>query len=347
MELGISSLDVAIIWYVDYFSNGEEYPSDKQIEECITKNSFPHLKYFYDSSPIKDMLKVGNYDDIVCKQNENTTYIENLPNKLVIETRVCDKPAKNFPYLITELKKNNITLNKIIDIEFFESYKSHENYLINLDDSLEDKLKSYSDTKNKYRTISHKGLVRKIYESEFKHFEEVLLGGEASGFYDLLDENLDKIAKGEFSAFLDTEKIHIQVAICSFGNLKEIPVLAYFGYGNYYPFASHLKNKNSRFARFSQLNHGDTIDLQYYLDEIKKPKQVKTVEIKRKIDECQQGYFSHYQNNFDIYSRRTQHIAKNGDGSEYPVYVDRLMMLEPVTRTKSAALLAYNYPFYE
>lgn len=347
MEFGIFSLGLAIRWYVDYFSNGEELLTDEQVKECESKNYFPHLKYFYDSSPIVDMKNIDKYENFVkTDRDSNIAYIENVPNKIVVETRVDEKPAKDFSFLSSELAKKAITLEKVIDIEFFETYKSHENYLINLDDSLEERLEQYSDETHKMKPLSHRGFVRKLYELEFSNFEDVLFGEEPSKFYELLDDNISKISGSAFSAFLDTEKIHIQIAVCSFGNLKEVPVLAYFGYGNYYPFASYMKNKNDRYGRFSQLNHGDVIDLDRYISEIRKPKDLKTKEIQHRINECQLGYLEHYKTNLDFYSRRTAHLKKHGSGDEFPEFVDRLMMLEPVTRTKSAALIAYDYPYY-
>ncbi|WP_039978425.1 hypothetical protein [Vibrio jasicida] len=348
MEFGVFSLGSAIRWYVDYFSNGEAILTDEQVKECESKNCFPHLKYFYDSSSIVDIKNIENYEDVVItsKSITNIAYIHNIPNKIIVETRVDEKSAKDFSFLNNELAKESITLEKVIDIEFFETYKAHENYLIHLDCSLEEILERYSDETSKMGPLSHRGLVRKLYESEFKNFEEVLFGEEPAKFYDLLDDNISKISTRSFSAFLDTEKIHIQFAICSFGKFKEIPVLAYFGYGNYYPFASYMKNKNDRYNRFSQLNHGDLIDLNYYISEIKKSKNQKTREIQSKINECQLGYLEHYNSNLNFYSRRSTHMSKHGNGYEFPEFVDRLMMLEPATRTKSAALIAYDYPYY-
>lgn len=346
MELGISSLDSAIRWYIDYMSNGEGHLCDPDIKECISKNYFPHLKYYYDSSNIKDFISIDNYKDIVVPIDKKITHINNLPNKIVVETRVEEKKSDDFSFLKNELDKKNITLEKVIDIEFFEYLKSHENYLIHLDDSIEDKLKGYSDKTGPMSNISHKGLVRKIYESEFKEFEEVLFGNDPAKFYDILDKNLKKIDNRCFSAFLDTEKIHIQLAICTYETIKEVPVLAYFGYGNYYPFISCMKNKNKRYARFSQLNHGDKIDGRYYIEQIMKSGDSKDEEIKNIINDCQLGYYDYFDKNLSFASRRDQYIAKNGEGNEFPELVDRLIMLEPIIRTKSSALVAYNYPFY-
>jgi len=43
MELGVSSLALAIGWKVEYSSMGEEYISDSDINRCIQQGAFPHL----------------------------------------------------------------------------------------------------------------------------------------------------------------------------------------------------------------------------------------------------------------------------------------------------------------
>jgi len=218
---------------------------------------------------------------------------------------------------------------------------------MNLNNTIQEKLMKYDNTTGYMNSISHRSLVRKLYESEFEEFEEVLLGEDPFNFFEIMNEKVNKISGSAFSAFLDTEKIHIQFAMCSFGAYEDVPVIAYFGYGNYYPFSTMLKNKNDRFMRFSQLNSSDEIKVDHFLNEIKKSKLQKSNELKSKINECQKSYRNHFENNLNFSTRRERFINKYGENGEYPEYVDRLMMLEPAIRTKSAALVAYDYNFYK
>jgi len=95
---------------------------------------------------------------------------------VVVDTRIDEKEVSQYPELQQVLAKKGITLEKVIDVEFFEYFKCHENYLANLNESIEDKLTRYSDHKPFIGKLSHKDLVRKLYESEFSEFEEVFLG---------------------------------------------------------------------------------------------------------------------------------------------------------------------------
>jgi len=144
---------------------------------------------------------------------------------------------------------------------------------------------------------------------------------------------------------MDTEKIHIQFAVCCKGSNKAT-VLAYFGYGNYYPLYASLKNKSTRFSRFSMLNKSDNIDVNYYISEMSKQLKVREKELRDKIDNCQQHYQSYFSANFDFTLRRNSYIQKTGQQPTYCAGVDRLMMLEPVMRTKSATAVAYVHDFY-
>ncbi|HDU8491120.1 TPA: hypothetical protein RG418_002110 [Aeromonas hydrophila] len=353
MELGVYDLRSAIEWYVNYTSNNEEFPNPYETEKLISDNAFPHLKYFYSQDNI-DLAIINGTPKVIAIKDKNTSIIKNIPNDIHVETRRASKRPDEYIYLKNRLIDEGITLEEVIDIEFFERYESHVNYNLELTGEIESVYEKYSDTITNSaslsgfirKTKSHRDLIKLLYRMEFDQFESIFMNESTSHLYDVLDDSGNKIDKSKFTAFLDTEKIHLQFAICSYGAFNKIPVLAYFGYGNYYPFSQSIKQKHDRLERFSQLNKGDDISAEYYLKEIKKPSAKKSLELKNKINNCQKKYYEHFNNNFNLEHVRKKHIAMNGNKNKYSPHIDSFMMLEPRIRTKSAALVAYDYPFY-
>lgn len=353
MELGVYDLRSAIEWYINYTSNNEDLAEPHETEKLISDNAFPHLKYFYSQDDI-DLSIFNGTPKVITIKNKNTSIIKNIPNDIHVETRRASKRPDEYIYLKSRLTAAGITLEEVIDIEFFERYESHVNYNLELTGEIERVYEKYSDTITNSastggfirKTKSHRDLIKLLYKMEFKQFESIFMNESTSHLYDVLDDSGNKIDKSRFTAFLDTEKIHLQFAICSYGIFKKIPILAYFGYGNYYPFSQAIKRKHDRLERFSQLNKGDDISIEYYLKEIEKPSTKKASELKNKINHCQKKYFEHFNENFNLERVREKHFAKNGNKNKYSPHIDSFMMLEPIIRTKSAALVAYDYPFY-
>ncbi|ELM3717537.1 hypothetical protein RYR53_000532 [Aeromonas hydrophila] len=352
MELGVYDLESAVAWYINYISNGDEYPDQSDIVRCIHGKTFPHLDYFYGKNDI-DPIKI-NESPKITKRRNGSVIITNIPNDIQVDTKVTKKMPDEYSYLSTKLREKNITLENVLDIEFFERYEAHINYHLQLTGGIEEVYKEFSNSvepsvnhKVMFRkTKSPQSLIKLLYEMQFNEFESIFMGGDSSHLYDVLDDSGEKIDKKKFTAFLDTEKIHMQFAMCSFGPFKNIPVLAYFGYGNYYPFSQKVKNKNDRLERFSQINKGDIIDTEYYMRELTRSNNDKTKDLQKKINECQKNYHEYFKEKFDLKDIKKKHLENNGCENNYPSFVDSFMMLEPVIRTKSAALIAYEYPFY-
>lgn len=357
MKIGIYNLESAIEWIIDSQSNGEYFATSEDIVKNIEMNYFPILKYLYSNQSIEDLNNSNFFDkkEIIQKINSNTYRINEIPNRILVETRLNEKKASLFEKLQKELKKDRIKLEKIIDIEFFEYYEIHQKYLESLNGKDEEKLLKFSDDKRSlkdkelnisFKWPSQREMIRNFNKCDCSNFEYTFFQEDPVKLIEVLNNNNDGINKKEFSTFMDTEKIHIQMAICSKGNQKNIPVLAYFGFGNYYPFAASIKNKDNRFKRFSQINNSDNIDSKYYLKEIQKSQLEKEIYLKELINSSQLEYHSYFEKNFNLKKRKDIFEKKYNSKTEFSLFTDDLLMLDPIFRTKSAALIAYDYKFY-
>ncbi len=352
MELGICNLRSAISWYLEYTSNGDYYIPEDDIDRHIINKTFPHIEYFYDQRDI-DLDKINSSPKIIKLKANGDAIITSIPNNILVHTNITKKKAEQYSHLANKLRQKNITLEEVVDIEFFELYEAHELYKLELNGEIDNLYNEFSNettssiNKNNFiKKTSMRDIAKLLYRMKLEEFESTFMGEDPSHLYDILDNTGKQVNKEKFTAFLDTEKIHIQLAICSHDKRKKIPVLAYFGYGNYYPFAQGIKNKDLRFGRFSQINSSDQIDHNYYIKEINKSKEIKERELKEKINFCQKKYHAFFMKNFSLEIIREKYHKSNESENKYPQFIDKLISLEPIIRTKSAALIAYNYKFY-
>ncbi len=335
MDLNVFDIRSAINNEIIENSNLEYYPNEDEIEYSIKKEYFPHLNYFYLKESF-DIFKRNNFnmDSIIKKKSKNLyqIYLNNKTNVRVINK---SKEASNFPFLKEKLKKIGFRLEEIIDLEFFEYFDLHEKYLEELN------LDYYSDSRVKLDSFSK--LIYNFREFNIHSFESVFFKENPIDLIDCLNENdPKKISKESFTSFMDTEKIHLQFAKISKGIKKNIPVLVYYGYGNYYPFTQKIKNKNCRFDRFSMINYGDEFNSKYFEKEFLKDKNLKSKELIEKLDYSQQNYYEYFKKNFNLDLRRKLFIEKYGN-PKFSKFIDSILMINPIIRTKSSALIAKEY----
>ena len=333
MEIGIDDHESSIAWYVEYFSDGENILSLNESEKIRNSNEFAHLKYLYSNNSIKNLIN-NMPADFFKKIKQNKYMFRLIPNEIFVEIKVKEKNKNKYEKLENILKEDRIKLDKIVDIEFLEYYKSHEQYL------------KYLTQINDIKGLKVNRYLKEVLIMENKDFEYLFYNEDSSVLINYLNDNLRELNKDSFTSFLDTEKIHIQLAICSKDDRKDIPILSYFGYGNYYPFNPKIKNKDTRFNRFSQINNNDNIDLNYYLREFNKSSTEKSIELKSLIDNSQQNYFQYFQKNFNIEKRRNMYTRTYNSQIQLPLHIDKFMMLQPIWRNKFNSLIAYNYNFY-
>lgn len=336
---GDFDLDFAIEMQIYENSNGECLVNIDDIEYSKLNNFFPHLKYFYSSFSFTDLYK-SNYfkeKDLIRKELKNEYKIYLVENNLLVNIKSEFKPASEYINLKNSLKKKSYKLEGILDIEFFETQHLHNNYLklllsdekLNLNYKLEDGF----DFSREYIIDYFKKMDGEKFEGNFFYKND-----PTNLIYDL-DLNSSKISKDVFSSFLDTEKIHLQFAIVSSSNKKNVPLLAYFGYGNYYPFSKRIKNKDLRFERFSNLSNSDNIDINYYIKQMQIKSDFRKKNLIEKLDFSQQNYYNYFIENFDI-EKRYNYFKKKYNNLNFDLAQYSLLQINPLIRTKSAALIA-------
>lgn len=341
MDLNVYDLNSAIKHEIYENSNGEEdYVSKENLDYLISNNFFPHLEYFFTQ---KSFQKIENYSHFyknqLIKKLNSKNYTINLSNKILVNISESIKRKEDFPNLLKSLEKREIQLEGVLDIEFFEKYKIQEDYLNYI--LKEHEIKEREDD-GVYRFPTIEDVINHIENLETNHFEDVFFNEDPSNLYDIIIEEDKRIDDSKFTSFLDTEKIHIQMPIISKGNKKNIPVLGYFGFGNYYPFTGTIKNKNLRFNRFSQLNANDYIDVKYYESQMNLSSDKRKINLIKLIDESQLKYMKFFKENFSLKKRKKVYESKYGKTS-YSTFIEELIMLDPIIRTKSTSLISYFY----
>jgi len=330
------TLEEEIKEYIEDF-NPDLIISDTSVKKLADSDSFPFLKYMYKGTSLKKVNKKWNE---FIKKNRiykgNNTYLFNLFEDIVVDVSISEKPTKDYVKLKHELYKDNLVLSKVIDVEFFEYYSRHKFIINSLNGKIQNKINGAD--------LRLKKVMQQIYDHDFYDFLGYLsLFGDHDSD-DLLNFLTDefKVDDKKFTAFLDTEKIHLQFIKLKRGKKTET-VLAYRGYGNHYPFTKNISGKkiyNKRFDRFDVLNQN--YERKYYLTEFNKNGIEKNNFLLNWLDDCQQNYTGYFKNNFDYVERKNAYCKKNKE-KLCPKSFDDLLKLNPLLRTRASALIAYHY----
>ena len=312
--------------------------SEKEAGSIAKSNSFPFLKYMYKGTSLDKINKT--WDQLIETNkiyDSKETYVFNLFEEITIDIYVSEKPTKKYVKLRDILKKEKFKLNKIIDIEFFEYYSRHQFIINHLNGKTQKTINQTEDHR-------FKEYIKHSFEHQFNDFLGYLklFGGHNSDelLNFLVDES--RIDDRKFTAFLDTEKIHLQFVELEKNRKKEI-ILAYRGYGNHYPFTKNIPGKkiyDQRYKRFDVLNQNQ--DLQYYIKEFEKSKFEKNDSVLNWLENCQKNYTSYFEDNFN-YTDRKNNFLKRNSKDIMPTSFDDLLKLNPLLRTRASALVAYHY----
>lgn len=316
-------------------NNPELFISQETAKKIAKTNNFPFLNYMYKGTS----LKLTNWKQF---QKENKIYdygkrfVFNLFEEIYVDISIEEKPTKDYIKLKKNLKKEKLTLNKVIDIEFFEYYSRHKLII--------DHLNGFTQNHIDRTDSPLKEWLKQHYEHEFNDFLGYLqLFGDDNPdkLLDVLVNN-SRVDDKKFTTFLDTDKIHLQFVELQNGKKKET-VLAYRGYGNHYPFTKNISGKkicDKRYERFDALNQDQDID--YYKKEFNKSNIQKNNFILNWLDNCQSNYTDYFNKNFSYIKRKASFIRKNGDET-FLTSFDNLLKLNPLLRTRASALTAYHY----
>lgn len=334
-ELFLNSFSDEVNYYLE--SNENPLIEIDNNNERYFRDIFPLFSYLYFQEIIPNLrYKNGilslNESNISSNKSENS-FIIPTANPIQVDMRREIKSSIKYSNLENILQKNQIKLNHIIDIEFFEYFPKQKRLIKNLE-----------KTHNSYtKSPSFNSLLWGLKKEEEKDFEQILtidkkINSGILTLYDILEENTVKT--DIFTSFLDTEKIHLQFANISYGSKQE-NVLVYFGYGNYYPFTRNIKSKNSfenRLNRLDYINTNQNETLEYIQSQLGLDPNNKKKQLLDKINSSQEQYEDHFTRNLDREIRLQQF-----KGTQLPLgEVDRFFMINPSIRTKSAALIAYN-----
>lgn len=356
-------------WIV--YNDPDACPSSEDILKCVDGNHFNFLKFFYDGvADLKFFTSWLNkeYETLILenilnseieilqkiKLNQNYFQIP-LANPLIVKITEEEKVSSKYPILENTLNLKNIKLNYILDIEFFESLKSHDdisNYLLS-ENNIYSNCNFNNMTFQDY-LLNHKE-IWEFHKSKLLDWNVEDLNFEIKNFamsnlenlIDYYDCNFEKVDDKLFTSFLDTEKIHLQFANVTYKN-KQHNILAYFGYGNYYPFTGRSIDKknasNKRFNKLDYLNGKNGNNSNYYLSELNKSSTIRKNNLLEIINLSQKNYLSHFNDNFSFDFRLNSYENKNclvmcdSDKS-----LNNFIKINPVIRTKSAALISYLY----
>lgn len=339
MEILVKTLEDEIRSYLEANENDISNLTQESLNLLKNSDYFLPYKYFYENLSLEFLLKRNPvlFEQIINREYKTNAFSElyqiNLANPILVGMK---KSIKELPQrLRLNLNLNGITnIESILDIEFFEFYQNQFAFLKYLFDKEKDLINpKILNSKN----VGY--LVEYLQEMRFRDFSESLslFNVNTSSLIDLIDIEREIMDSNCFTGFLDTEKIHLQ-----FGLLKDkSKVLLYFGYGNYYPFTRNVAGKNSsklRFSKFDYLN-GNSADINQIRLELEKSEATRNTNLLKLIDSSQQNYLQYFKEHFS-YERRAKLYAGDLDIDKQG---DRIFMLPNEIRTKSSALIAYNY----
>lgn len=300
------------------------------------RNIFPLFSYLYYQEQIPELQiedSAFKLDRKIPFSKDKTSFIIPTGNQIRVDLRRENKPNSKYSNLEKILNSNNFTLNHVVDIEFFEYYQSQFNLIKDLN-------KSKTDFQKKPNLSN---LLWKLKEENEKEFEYILSLDKTIKegviiLYDILEN--DKINPKIFTSFLDTEKIHLQIANIS-QNSQQRNILIYYGFGNYYPFTRNINYKKiceKRLNRIDLINANKQEILKYIQAEFKLSQEEIDQNLLNLINSSQHTYLNHFNQNFS-YQKRLEEFK----GDKTPLgKADIFFSLNPKIRTKSAALIAYN-----
>ncbi|MCA9496571.1 MAG: hypothetical protein KC589_06510 [Nanoarchaeota archaeon] len=344
MELFVDTLEREIEFYLESANPNIILDSNK-INQLISSNIFPNLSYFYNGNDLNELLT--NYPNLFNKSNnffkkieddKTFNFIDNfkLANPLSVGLKINSKPLNNYTNLRKSLIEKNIRLEKIIDVEFFEFFKEQKWFLNNISGRNEEKINTKHFHNEKLRN-----LIANFENKDLTDLEEIcnLMGMDITKVLEYINEDYSRLNGNVFTAFMDTEKIHLQFVKCKFNNKSKI-LLGYYGYGNHKPFMPSLKSKNVSDIRFMREDHlNSKLNLKYYLDELKINNLQTIRNLLNKLNSSQKNYPSYFAKHFSYESR----LKQNTNSNKIIDKNDKIFMLNPNTRTRAAALSAYMF----
>ncbi|MFT4244555.1 MAG: hypothetical protein ACMXYB_03835 [Candidatus Woesearchaeota archaeon] len=322
---------------IQYYLDSDKVLAHPNIEELNKFRSFfPLFSYSYYQEHIPN-LQIGESEFKLGQKipfsKDKTSFIIPLANQIRVELRKKRKLNSKYSNLENILNKNKFTLNKIVDIEFFEYYQSQFRLVKDLN-------KSRIDFQNK---SSLNNILWALKVENEKNFEQILsldnsIEDGILVLYELLEDK--KIDSKIFTGFLDTEKIHLQIANINKSS-QQRNILIYYGYGNYYPFTRNIIDKKeyeNRLNRFDLINANEHEILKYVQNKFNQEQEKIDKNLLVLINSSQREYSSHF-NRYFSYENRLNKFK----GNKKPLGgTDFFFSLNPRIRTKSAALIAYN-----
>jgi hypothetical protein len=329
MEPFVLTLEDEIAYYLESNDN-VYYEFEGSLSKFASENYFPFLSLIYGNLSIFDFFRVGS-SDVTSFLNPRiinsdiNKYKFNLANPLIVRFR-NERVQKN-NRLEKLLQREGIKLIKEIDLEFFEYKKEQEDYFNNYI--------GINPILGKNRNFKIIELLEKLREEQIKDFENDLnLFGDLENLFSVIDPDKETIDPKQFTAFLDTEKIHLKFALIKH-NDKEKIVLTYFGYGNYYPFTKNIKGKKAFKNRF--LRYSFDSDLEDFREYLKRPESYGI----HKIQELLNKGHLEYENYFNQYLSYSLRLSQT-NSKPITEDLDKLFILNQRTRTRPAAFIAYS-----
>jgi len=328
VEVFANKLDWEILADLEGNMNDTSSMTEEELEQ--QKRNYPLFRYLFEQEDIPTLCE-GEYGlcvgDQVIRNTEkksrtsNNKYIIPTANKILVEKRENKKDPKDFPELANAMKKLGRPFDYVQDIEFFESYLDQRR----LAESL---LRGFD--KNKTGMGWVKQQVRSLNGRDFEEAMSFVSDYSIVDLMDVLEE--EKADKRQFTAFLDTEKIHLQLV-----QSNNEQILVYFGYGNHNAFTRNLPGKGQHLARASRIDHIRDPDSTFLKSQFAQPTHIRRHNLKELININQQNYEQYFLNNIGYDSRLASFQGEHNSAA-----IDQILMIPPRIRTKSAALIAYN-----
>lgn len=346
MDLLVRTLEDEILSSIEgNYAGEEEYttPDAAMLSLLADHPSYLPLAYLYKPISIKSLLAENNelFNGFVKRQGYSLGFDEvhkiNITTPLLVGVKSSKKEVSL--QLEKALAEKKLKMDYVLDIEFFEFYENNMLFLKHLFNR-EFELLNPNAMKNLglYKLISH------MQKSDLAEFDYALrtLGNNSADIIDVLDINKEIVSKATFTAFMDTEKIHLQLGILA-GKYQqnEFPLLLYFGYGNHNPFSRNIKGKDAANKRFNRLNalNGRKSDVSHIIADINKTSIKRKQSLLELIDDSQQNYPAYFKENFSYDARAKMYLGN----LEIDKSMDMVLQIPEAIRAKSAALIAYRH----
>lgn len=313
----------------------EELPEIK-ISQLIP--FYPITTQMHLGTPIKDVLDEKEHDreylELVLEKPTENVFEFDLVDSIEVKYIISRKQPRECSQLRKSLEEKDMHLEEVVDLEFFEVYPEQKEFIRWING---DKNQRYDKFPQNLIEVIEKGANSR--NKRISEFYEIISGGNILNVIKYLGDN-QKMDSKWFTSFLDTEKIHMQFAKVRKEDESKY-VLAYFGFGNYYPFTRKINKKGSNGMRLGLVNKmsGDNA---YFEAEFKKESDTIQKELLSRLDKCQQAYPNYFETNFSYDTRRQAFMEKTGDNNLLPEIFEKLMMLNPGTRNRANAYIAYR-----